>query len=55
MTKMFILNLNKNSVIIMDNASYHNMQINASPTSLTKKADMINWLVDHDIPLIHLC
>lgn len=37
-------NLPPNSVVVVDNASYHNKQLDAAPTSNTKKADMQNWL-----------
>ena len=46
---MHIPNLNKNSVIAIDDC-YHNVQIKPPLTSLTKKGDMINWLVNNDIP-----
>ena len=50
MKRLVSFHFNKNSVIVTDNASYHNVQINPPPTSLTKKADMINWLKNHYIP-----
>lgn len=37
-------NLPPNSVVVIDNASYHNKQLDAPPTSNTKKADMQTWL-----------
>ncbi|XP_046428166.1 uncharacterized protein LOC124183570 [Neodiprion fabricii] len=42
-------NLPPNSVVIVDNASYHNKQSELAPTSNTKKADMQKWLRDRDI------
>ncbi|XP_028165299.1 uncharacterized protein LOC114356372 [Ostrinia furnacalis] len=33
-----------NSVVVVDNASYHNKQLDAAPASNTKKADMQTWL-----------
>ena len=40
------------STIVMDNASYHNKRTDDSvaPTSSTKKADMVQWLTEKDIP-----
>lgn len=45
-----IPNLPQNSVIVMDNASYHNVFSNPAPTSSSSKADMIKWLLEHGIP-----
>nr|XP_046471014.1 uncharacterized protein LOC124213606 [Neodiprion pinetum] len=42
-------NLPPNSVVIVDNASYHNKQSELAPTSNTKKSDMQKWLRDRDI------
>ncbi|XP_072400221.1 uncharacterized protein [Diabrotica undecimpunctata] len=39
----------KNSVIVMDNASYHSRRIDKSPTSATKKAEIQSWLNRHGI------
>ncbi|GBP24484.1 hypothetical protein EVAR_20808_1 [Eumeta japonica] len=39
-----IPNLPPNSVVVVDNASYHNKQLDAAPTSTTKKANMQTWL-----------
>lgn len=36
-------------MLVVDNASYHNVRIEASITSATKKADMIKWLQDRGI------
>ena len=38
--------LKPNSVIVMDNASYHSVKLDKAPTSNTKKADIIKWLED---------
>lgn len=38
--------LKPNSVIVMDNASYHSVKIDKAPTSNAKKADIIKWLQD---------
>lgn len=37
-------------VIILDNASYHNVRAEKLPTSATCKADMENWLIQKGIP-----
>jgi len=38
--------LKLNSVIVMDNASYHSVKKDKAPTSNTRKADIIKWLED---------
>lgn len=38
--------LKENCVIIMDNASYHSVEIDKAPTSETKKDDIIQWSED---------
>jgi len=38
--------LQPNSVIVMDNASYHSVKLDRAPTSNTRKADIIKWLED---------
>lgn len=45
-----IPNLPKKTVLIMDNASYHNVQEDKCPTQATKKADIQNWLNRHNVP-----
>lgn len=45
-----IPNLPPNSVVVIDNASYHNKQLNPAPTSSSKKSDMISWLQTQSIP-----
>jgi transposase len=40
-------NLEENSVLVIDNASYHN--IDGAPTSVTKQADMPKWLNERGI------
>lgn len=42
-------NLPPNSVVIVDNASYHNKQYDAAPTANSKKAVMQQWLKDKEI------
>ena len=38
-----------NSVIIMDNASYHSRQTNRPPNTSSKKAELQAWLTEHNI------
>lgn len=44
-----IPNLPTKSIVVMDETLY-NVPVNSVPTSLSKRADMINWLVQHNIP-----
>ena len=44
-----IPNLPPSSVLVLDNASYHNIQLNPAPTSNSLKADMQKWLQDKGI------
>jgi hypothetical protein len=47
-----IPNLQPDSVLAVDNAAYHNVQLNPAPTSSSQKSAMLDWLSDHDgIPL----
>jgi len=39
-----IPNLESKSVIVVDNASYHNVQLNRHPTSNARKGEMLLWL-----------
>lgn len=45
-----IPNLPSNSVVVIDNAPYHNVQLNPAPTSNSRKAVMQQWLRDKNIP-----
>ncbi|KAJ4435156.1 hypothetical protein ANN_23732 [Periplaneta americana] len=42
-------NIPHNSVIVMDNASYHSVELNKAPVSSTKKIEMQAWLRYHNI------
>jgi hypothetical protein len=42
-------NLEENSVLVIDNVSYHNVQVDRAPTSATKIADMQKWLNERGI------
>jgi len=41
--------LESKSVIVVDNASYHNVQLNRHPTSNARKGEMLLWLDKHGI------
>lgn len=45
-----IPNLPHNSVIVTDNAPYHNVLSDPAPTSNSKKADMVQWLIRKNLP-----
>lgn len=49
-TEKLIPNLPPRSVIVMDNASYHNVQLNRAPTSASTKNAMKQWLSEMKIP-----
>lgn len=42
--------LPNDSVIVMDNASYHSRLVEKLPTSSWKKSDIVNWLTEKQIP-----
>lgn len=50
LTTRLIPNLPPNSVLVIDNASYHNVQLNKVPTSNSTKTVMKEWLVQNNIP-----
>lgn len=45
-----IPNLPPKSVLILDNAAYHNVQADRCPTMGTRKADMQAWLTRNNVP-----
>lgn len=51
-----IPNLKPNSVVVVDNASYHNSLENPAPNSNSRKQDMIDWLkfrnIDHSTSML---
>lgn len=49
-SEKLIPNLPPKSVVVIDNASYHNKQIDKCPTSNSTKADMQQWLSQKNIP-----
>lgn len=48
--EMLLPNLPPRSVLVIDNASYHNVQYDKCPTSNTRKQEMQDWLVQNNIP-----
>ncbi|KAJ8936083.1 hypothetical protein NQ314_012492 [Rhamnusium bicolor] len=44
-----IPNLPERSVLVVDNASYHNVKAEKSPTSGSRKDEIINWLTQHNV------
>jgi hypothetical protein len=49
-TRQLIPNLPANSVVVIDNAPYHNKQQDKCPTSATTKREMQEWLRSKNIP-----
>lgn len=49
-SEKLIPNLPEKSVIVIDNAPYHNVVLDKPPTSNSKKEDMRNWLHSKGIP-----
>lgn len=55
-TKQLLPNIPVNSVIIMDNASYHNvLSEHSAPTATCKKDKIISWLSKNGIPVSNDC
>ena len=48
-TEQLLPNIPDNSVIVVDNASYHNKQKDKPPTTATRKDDIRKWLDEHNI------
>lgn len=49
-TTQLLPNLPPRSVLVVDNASYHNVTLDKCPTSASLKSTMIRWLVERNIP-----
>lgn len=47
--EQFLPNIEANSVIVMDNASYHSVQLEKLPSSSTTKGDIQRWLTEKNI------
>ena len=48
-SQQLLPNITHKSIIIMDNVSYHSVELNKVPTSTTLKADMQAWLVENNL------
>ncbi|XP_042144476.1 uncharacterized protein LOC115328335 [Ixodes scapularis] len=49
LTEKLLPNIKAHSVIVMDNASYHSVKLNACPSSSTLKKDVQGWLTLHGV------
>lgn len=49
-TEKVLPNLEPRTVLVIDNAPYHNAQLEKPPTSKSKKQIMKDWLIKHNIP-----
>jgi transposase len=45
-----IPNLPQNSVVVIDNAPYHSIQLNKVPNSSNRKQEIMDWLASNNIP-----
>ena len=43
--RQLLPNISPNSVIVMDNASYHSVKLERRPTTSWKKSDLLEWLI----------
>ncbi|XP_043262779.1 uncharacterized protein LOC122403884 [Colletes gigas] len=50
MTEKLLPNIAPNSVIVMDNAPYHSIQLNRPPSKYARKSDMMDWLLRNNVP-----
>jgi hypothetical protein len=50
LNEKLIPNLPPHSVIVLDNASYHDVQDSPAPTSNSTKKSMQGWLTERNIP-----
>jgi transposase len=49
-------NISKNSIIVMDNAPYHNVLSECSaPTAISKKDKISDWLMNNGVPVCNDC
>ena len=44
-----MLNIQPNTLIVIDNASYHSRRLEAVPTTNIRKGEMQDWLTAHNI------
>ena len=55
-SEQLLPNIPKNSLIIMDNAPYHNtLSLHSAPTASCKKAEIRAWLIKNRIPVREDC
>lgn len=52
-TEKLIPNVTEPSIIVMDNAPYHSVVVNKTPTSATKVAEIKLWLVQNNVQFSH--
>lgn len=48
-TTQLIPNLEKNSIVVMDNAPYHSVVLNKAPNTSSRKQDIIDWLHNNNV------
>ena len=53
LTEQLLPRLERPTVIVIDNVSYHNKQVDKAPTTNDKKADIQKWLDDHKVQYSH--
>lgn len=51
--EQLIPNIPQNSVIVIDNASYHSRKVEKIPTMAWRKEQIMDWLTDKEIPIEH--
>ncbi|XP_046960672.1 uncharacterized protein LOC124530527 [Vanessa cardui] len=49
LSEKLIPNLPPQSIVVMDNASYHTVQVNKAPTMSSTKTEMQNWITSNDL------
>ncbi len=49
-TTQLLPNLPEKSVLVLDNAAYHNVTVEKNVTSSSRKQEMLDWLTKHNIP-----
>ncbi|XP_031836267.1 uncharacterized protein LOC116428588 isoform X2 [Nomia melanderi] len=48
--ELLLPNIPPNTVVVMDNAPYHSVEMNKPPNKYAKKADMLSWLEQNNVP-----
>lgn len=49
LSEKLIPNLPPQSIVVMDNASYHTIQLNKAPTMSSRKVEMQNWITNNGL------